>query len=150
MKYWVTACLLLTMTLSAFAVEDGNVMYVGGTVSTLKEATLGKLDTNSQTELIFESSSGRIGIPFAGMDSYEISQQVARHLGVLPAIAVGLVKQRQRKHFLRIAFHDESNTPQVAIFEISKKMPSTLLAVLQQRAPQARKPPANEVHKSHP
>jgi hypothetical protein len=64
---------------------------------------------------------------------------VTHHLGVLPAIAVSLVKKRQRKHFLRIAYHDEFKTPQVAIFEVPKKMPLTLFAILQQRAPQGRK-----------
>jgi hypothetical protein len=86
------------------------------------------------------SSSVRLAIPYASIDSYEHSQQVAHHLGVLPAIAVSLVKKRQRKHFLRIAYHDESKTPQVAIFEVPKKMPLTLLAILQQRAPQGWKP----------
>jgi hypothetical protein len=138
-------CLLfLTLTLSALAVEDGNVLYVGGTIESLKEGTLCKLDMKSQTELTFKSPTSTLVIPFAKIDSYEHSQQVAHHLGVLPAIAVGLVKKRQRKHFLRIAYHDESNAPQVAIFEVPKKMPRTLLAILQQRAPQGCKPQAYE------
>ncbi len=73
----------------------------------------------------------------------EYSQQVARHLGVLPAIAVGLVKRRQRRHFLRISYHDESSTAQVAIFEVSKETPHTLLAILEVRAPQGCKPHGN-------
>ena len=48
------------------------------------------------------------------------AQQVARHLGVVPAIAVGLVKRWQRRHYFRITYHDESKTQQVAIFEVSK------------------------------
>jgi hypothetical protein len=45
---------------------------------------------------------------------------------------------------LRIAYRDEDHAPQVAIFEVPKKMPRTLLAVLQQRAPQGCKPAAYE------
>jgi hypothetical protein len=90
--------------------------------------------------MVFLSSSVRLVIPYASIDSYDHSQQVTHHLGVLPAIAVSLVKKRQRKHFLRIAYHDEIKTPQVAIFEVPKKMPLTLLAILQQRAPQGCKP----------
>jgi hypothetical protein len=137
-------CLLLTLALPALAVEDEEVRYVGGTVGTLKEGVLGKLDTKSQTELTFEFSGNRLVIPFARIDSYEHSQRAAHHLGVLPAIAVGLVKMRQQKHFLRIAYRDESGTPQVAIFEVSKKMPRILLAILQERAPQGCKPRAYE------
>jgi hypothetical protein len=137
-------CLLLIFSLPVLAVDDGNVMYVGGTAASLKEGATGKLDLKSQTELTFESPTGKMAIPFAKIDFYEHSQEVAHHLGVLPAIAVGLLKKRQRRHFLRIAYHDENNSPQVAIFEVSKKMPRTLLAILQQRAPQGCKPQAYE------
>lgn len=143
-KILATLCLLLTLALPVLAVEDGYVMYVGGTVASLKEGDRGKLNTNSLTDLIFESSTGKLVIAFAKIDSYEHSQQVAHHLGVLPAVAVGLVKKRQRKHFLRIAYHDENNSPQVAIFEVPKKMPLTLMAILQQRVPQGCKPQVYE------
>jgi hypothetical protein len=118
-------------------------MYVGGTAERLKEGVLGRLDTTSQTALNFEYSGGKLIIPFEEIDSYEYSQQVARHLGVLPAIAVGLVKRRQRRHFFRITYHDESKAEQVAIFEVSKETPRTLLAVLQGRAPQGCRPQAS-------
>ncbi len=135
--------LLLLTPLTASAVEGGQVMYVGGTVGALKEGVTGKLDTSSQMVLNFDYSGGRLVIPFEMVDSYEYSQRVARHLGVLPAIAVGLVKRRQRRHFFRISYHDESKAPQVAIFEVSKEMPHTLLAILRVRAPQGCKPRTN-------
>lgn len=139
-KTLAALCLILAFSRLALAVDDGDVLYVGGTVLSPKAGSSGKLDKTSQTELIFVSSSARLVISFASIDSYEYSQRVAHHLGVLPAIAVGLVKKRQRKHFLRIAYHDESKTPQVAIFEVPKNMPLTLLAILQERAPQGCKP----------
>lgn len=58
----------------------------------------------------------------------------------LGAICRRLSNLRQKKHFLRIAYHDESKTPQVAIFEAPKKTPLILLAILRQRAPQGCKP----------
>ena len=135
MKKMVGLCLLLVMPLATIAVEDGQVMYAGGTLVTLKEGTLGRLVTTSPTALTFESSGSQLVIPFAKIDSYEYSQQVARHLGVLPAIAIGLVRHRQKRHFLRIAYSEENNAQQVAIFEVPKQMPRTLLAILQVRAP---------------
>jgi len=133
MKKIVGLCLLLVLPLATIAVE--NVMYAGGTVVTLKEGTIGRLDTTSPTVLTFECSGSQLVIPFAKIDSYEYSQQVARHLGVLPAIATGLVRHRQKRHFLRIAYKEENNAQQVAIFEVPKQMPRTLLAILQVRAP---------------
>ena len=128
--------LLIAFAFPAVAVENGEVMYVGGTVSTLKEGVIGHLDTSSMVSLKFESTSGKIEIQFAKIDSYNYSQEVAHHLGVLPAIVVGLVRKRQRRHFFRILFHDDANAPQVAVFEVPKQMPQTLLAVLLARAPQ--------------
>ena len=135
MKKIVGLCLLLLLPLATIAVENGQVMYAGGTVVTLKEGTIGRLDTTSPTALTFECSGSQLVIPFAKIDSYEYSQQVARHLGVLPAIATGLVRHRQKRHFLRIAYKEENNAQQVAIFEVPKQMPRTLLAILQVRAP---------------
>jgi hypothetical protein len=135
MKKLVGFCLLLVLPLATIAVENSQVMYAGGTVETLKEGTPGRLVTTSPTALTFESSGSQIVIQFANIESYEYSQQVARHLGVLPAIATGLVRHRQKKHFLRISYKEENDAQQVAIFEVPKQMPRTLLAILQLRAP---------------
>jgi hypothetical protein len=129
-------CLLMVMSLPARAVEGDQVKYMGGTVADLHSGTLGRLDTTSAAMLTYEYSGSKLVIPYAKIDSFEYSVDVARHLGVLPAIAVALVRKRQRRHFFRISYHDESNVSQVAIFEVPKRMPKTLLAVLQVRAPQ--------------
>lgn len=135
MKKVVALAVLLTISLSAIAVDMGQVAYIGGTVPALKEGALGRLDTAQETVLIFEHSGGKVVIPFAKIDSYEYSEKRARHLGVLPTIAVGLFKHLQRRHFFRIAYHDDADVEQVALFEVPKEMPQTLLAVLQTRAP---------------
>jgi hypothetical protein len=145
MKRLIAVCLLILvlMPLPTPAVEGDQVMYIGGTVGVLNKGVVGNLDTTSQTALNFESPGGKLVIPFQEIDSYEYFQQVARHLGVLPAIAVGLVKRRQRRHFFRISYHDGSKAEQVAIFEVSKEMPRILLAILQGRAPQGCRPQAS-------
>ena len=72
MKRLATLCLVLLFTRPVLAVDDGDVSYVGGTVENLKEGSLGKLDTTSQIELVFVSSSVRLAIPYASIDSYDI------------------------------------------------------------------------------
>jgi hypothetical protein len=140
MKRLAVICLLLVVAVPAGAVENGQVMYTGGTVPALQAGVLGRLDITSDTALSFEYSGSKLAIPYARIDSYKYYEQVARHLGVLPAIAVGMVKRRQQRHFFQIGYRDESNLSQVAVFEVSKQMPQTLLAVLLARAPQGRKP----------
>jgi hypothetical protein len=126
---------LLVMSLSASALTDGQVMYAGGTVPGLGVNTIGRLDTASDTALTFESVGSKLAIPYSAIESFEYSQEVTRHLGVLPAIAVGLVKQCQPRHFFRITYHDQAHVSQTAISEVPKTMPRTLQAVLNARGP---------------
>jgi hypothetical protein len=142
MKRLVAFCLLLVICPPAFAVENEEVMYAGGTVASLKDGAVGRLDTTSAAALSFEFSGGKLAIPYAKIDSYEFSENLARHLGVLPAVGVALIRKRQHRHYLRLVFHDETGEAQVAIFEIPKATPRALLAVIQTRAPLACKWPA--------
>lgn len=121
-------------------------MYVGGSAPGLVAGTLGNLDMTSETVLIFQSAAGKIEIPYAAIQSFEYSSEVSHHLGVMPAIAVGLLKMRQRRHFFRVSYRDQRDIAQVVIFEVPKGMPRTLKAVLQDRShnnPAAKSPCAN-------
>lgn len=140
MKKLVAFCLFLLLCLPALAVEDGQVVYLGGTVPGVNVGVVGRLDTTAETALIFEYSGNKVEIPYAAIQSFEYSKDVAHHLGVLPAIAVGMFKMRRHGHFFRISYHDSNNVAQAVVFEVSKRMPRTLLAVLTTRAPQASQP----------
>ena len=137
MKTLVTLFLLLALTLPLAAVEDGQVMYVGGTAPTLTSGLVGRLDTTSETSLTFENSGTKLMIPYGSIESFEYSKEVAHHLGVLAGVGVALLKQRERRHFFRISYVSGDNTKQVAVFEVPKHMPRTLQAVLEVRAPHA-------------
>jgi hypothetical protein len=130
--------------LPAFAAAGSPVKYVGGTVAGINVGAIGKLDI-SGTTLLFESSTHKVSIPYASIDSFEHSTEVARHLGVLPAIVVALLKPRQRRHFFGISYRDESADPesQVLVLEVPKDMTRTLQRVLETRAPRHAKGPSS-------
>lgn len=128
------AFLVLIPALVAMSADD--VVYVNGTASNVSANTAGKFDLTRPDSLTFEHSGKTFAIPYSSIESFDYSRPVTRHLGVLPAIAVGLLKQRQHRHIIRIAYKDNSSS-QVAIFEVSKQMPATLLAVLTSRVPKA-------------
>jgi hypothetical protein len=132
-------CLLvysLVVSTIALAVENDEAMYAGGTILAVAAGTTGHLSTSARDALIFEGPGTRIEIPYASINSFEYTQNVTRHLGVLPAIATGLLRHRQHRHFFRIEFQPESQPPQVVILEVSKHVPKVLQAVLETRAPQ--------------
>lgn len=141
MKRFLPFCFLLLLSLSASALENGHAKYVGGTLPGVTPGTVGRLDTTSETSLIFEHAGNKVEIPYAAIESHKYSKEVARHLGVLPTIAVGLLKVRQHRHFFRISYRvPGAAAAQVVIFEVPKQMPRTLEAILQTRAPSTWKP----------
>ena len=132
-------CVLLVVP--CFAAEAGQIAYMSGTLG-VPQGTIGGFDTTSPEALVFKfpafgSAPGEVDIAYKNIGSFEYSTEVAHHLGVLPAIAVGLVKRRERRHFFTIKFTDSSDVPQAAIFEVPKGDPPGLLAILRARAPQA-------------
>jgi hypothetical protein len=150
-KRFVAFSVLLLLSLPATAVDNGRVKYAGGTVPGVSAGVVGRFDTTSETSLTFEYAGKTLAIPYASIESFDHAEVVARHLGVLPAIVVGLLKARQHRHFFRISYLDPNRGPnlgesissnghpngvaQVAVFEVPKHMPRPLQAVLDARAP---------------
>jgi hypothetical protein len=125
----------------AFAIETGQVAYAGGSLS-VAQGTIGSFDLTSSTALTFKyalpgASANEIAIEYKNIRGYGYTNEVAYHLGVLPAIVVGLIKSRERRHFLTIRYVDSADVAQAAVFEVAKSDPPALLAVLRARAPQA-------------
>jgi phosphatidylglycerophosphate synthase len=125
----------------AFAIEAGQVAYTGGSLS-VAQGTIGSFDLTSSTALVFKhaglrASANEVAIEYKNIRGYSYTSEVAYHLGVLPAIAVGLLKSRERRHFLTIRYVDSADVAQAAVFEVAKSDPPALLAVLRARAPQA-------------
>jgi hypothetical protein len=138
--FW-TLAVSVALVLPACAVEAGQVAYTGGSLS-VAQGTVGRFDTTSPTALIFRfagagSNPNEVDIEYKNVRGFSYTTEVAHHLGVLPAVAVGLVKRRERKHFLTLRFTDSVGVAQAAVFEVAKNDPPALLAILRARAPQA-------------
>lgn len=141
MKRFLTFSLFLLVSLRAFAVQGGQVKYAGGTVQGVDAGVVGRLDATDNSVFVFEYAGSKITIPYASIDSHEYTKEVARHLGILPAIAVALFKTRQYRHIFRISYRDPNGAAQVAVFEVPKGMQTVLRAVLDKRAPHTVKLP---------
>lgn len=134
MKRIFLLCCLGFFVLPALAVEGNHVKYVGGTLSGMNVGAVGKIET-SGIELSFESSGRKIAIPYASIESFHQSTEVAHHLGILPAIAVALLKARQRRHFIGISYRDLSSDPesQVVVLEVPKGLSRSLQQIRETR-----------------
>jgi hypothetical protein len=135
------ALALSTSAAPAFAVEPGQAAYAGGTAGIALD-TLGTLDTASPTQLIFQykapgGASGEIAIPYEKIRTFELRDDVVRHLGFLPALGAGLVAARQRRYTVTISYADSADVKQVAILQMVERDQRTMEGILRSRAPQS-------------
>ena len=78
-----------------------------------------------------------ISIPYAAIKRYEYKEENRFHLGVVPAIAVGALKARAKRHLITIDWKDEADVAQTVTFEMTKDRAQGLMKVLEARAPEA-------------
>lgn len=116
------------------AVRGKEVMYVGGTIAGLPEATEGTLDTSDAKVLLFTSPKGKFEIPYDGVSSLEYGQKAGRRLGVALTITVWALFSKKRKHFLTIGFKDRDDKPNGVVLELPKGTPKSIITIIEARS----------------
>jgi hypothetical protein len=124
------ACVVFFLSVCCMAAEPGQVRYRGGTLDNSKVRALGRLDLSSPGSITYETGKSRFTIPYEQIVSYQYEEEVAHHLGVLPAIAVGLIKHRQHRHVFTIVYLNDQLKKQIAVFEVPKSEAGSVKAVL--------------------
>jgi hypothetical protein len=136
----VLGVMILFSGLPAWASDGMEASYVSGTVPTTKLGATGMLDSTKPDVMEFHSSSGDFSIPYTRITAARYHEENRFRLGVLPAIAVGLLKARSKRHIVTITWKDEKELPQVARFEMSKQASMSIVTVIRVRAPQVCQP----------
>lgn len=123
------------LSLSALAAVTGEeVLYVGGTVAGVPEATEGRMDIKDPDKLAFSSLKGDFEIPYRSIKTLEYGQKAGRRLGVALVITVWALFSKKRKHFLTIGFDDAAGKPQGVVLEIAKGRARTFIAIIEARS----------------
>jgi len=110
-----------------------SAMYVGGTVSALKEGTEGKISAKDEKVFVFEHAGEKFTIPFDRINDLEYGQKAGRRLGVAIAVTWVALFSKKRKHFLTIGYNDENDKQQAAVFELGKNTVRVTLASMEAR-----------------
>ena len=127
---FVLAISFLATTLWA-GIGTREAIYVGGTISSLKERTEGK-PSLQETAFVFEHDKNqRLEIPYGTINSLEYGQKAGRRLGLAIVVNPLFLFSKKRKHFLTIGFMDASNKQQAAVFELGKSAISPTLSGLE-------------------
>lgn len=125
---------IIVATASMAAVRGDEAMYVGGSLTTIPEKTEGRLDLSSEQEAKFTWKGGQVSIRFDKITSLEYGQKAGRRVGVAVVVSPLALFSKKRKHYLTIAFADETGKQQGAVFELSKGVVRSTLTTFESRS----------------
>lgn len=137
MKFKRAIALLLLVCLSvptAFAgIGSHEAEYVGGTVTSIKTGTDGKVSTDDTKVYVFTYKTGSLKIPYERVEALEYGQKAGRRVGLALAISPWLLLSKKRKHFLTVSWKDDDNKDQAVVLELGKDIVRVQLASLEAR-----------------
>ncbi len=111
-------------------VDSQKTVYVGGTVSSIKEQTEGITSTSDEKVFLFDYGKGKLQIPYDRIESLEYGQKVGRRGGIVSRWVI----TKKRKHFLTIGYKDENSQQQAMVLELGKEIVRVTLAALEARS----------------
>lgn len=133
----IAVLLLLALApLPLSAVGNKKAMYVGGTVTAVKEQTEGRLDTASETQMVFtgDKNKGTVTIPWAAISELEYGQNAGRRVAMAILVSPLALFSKKRKHYLTVNYRDVDGKEQAAVFELGKDLVRTTLTIVETRA----------------
>jgi len=107
--------------------------YVGGTITTIKDQTEGKVSTKDEKAFTFDYKGGQLAIPYDKVNSLEYGQKAGRRLGLAIAVSPIALLSKKRKHFLTINYIDQNDKEQAVVFELGKDVVRVTLSSLEAR-----------------
>lgn len=108
-------------------------MYVGGTVTSIKQGMEGKSSTNDEKVFVFAYKGGQLKIPYERVNDLEYGQKAGRRLGVAIMVTPLALFSKKRKHYLTVGYQDENDKQQAVVFELGKDIVRVTLASLEAR-----------------
>ena len=134
----VIAAILLVLFALTTTAEAGlgshATMYVGGTVTSIKQETEGKSSTDDEKAFLFEYQGGKLLIPYERINQLEYGQKAGRRIGLAIAVNPIALLSKKRRHFLTISYLDDGEKQQAVVLELGKDIVRTTLASVQARS----------------
>ena len=121
------------LTQPLLAVGADKAMYVGGTISGVKEKAEGKLSTASESDLVFNSIDGSVSIPYAKVTALEYGQKAGRRVAMAVLVSPLALFSKKRKHYFTITYTDTTGKEQAGVFELGKDIVRTTLKIVEVR-----------------
>src|SRR4051794_26878808 len=141
----ISILLVLTIGVESLVagIDSKSSMYIGGTVTMLKEGDLGTLvDKNTNVLFKLEKGDTQLQIPYDKVTGLSYGQHAGRRVGSTIALgvttlgigALPLLFSKKRRHYLTIEYTDADGKGQAAIFEVGKDAVRTMLKTIEVRS----------------
>jgi hypothetical protein len=127
------AVTFLLPSTSLAGLGSDKTMYLGGTVTGVKEKTEGKSSTADEKVFTFKAKKAAFEIPFDQVNSLEYGQK-AGGIGVAVVVNPLFLFSKKRKHFLTIGWTDAEGKQQAAVFELGREIIRVRMATLEARS----------------
>ena len=127
----VVISLLVSLPVCA-GLGNSKTVYVGGTITAIKEGTEGQCSPE-ENGFVFKYSSGNLRVPYDRIDDLEYGQKAGRRLGLALTVSPLFLLSKKRKHYLTLGFLDEKGVQQAAVFELGKNIIQATLRSLEVR-----------------
>jgi len=132
----ILSLLLLTgVCVAAHAAPVSGIVYSGGTLSAPAPGAQVSLDLSSPDALVLHTQTATVRIPWSAITQWGCFRQNQHRLGVLPAIAAGLVAARIHDHYFNLAWTDADGHTQAILLQVPRELPKTIHVVLEAHAP---------------
>jgi hypothetical protein len=123
--------LVLAVALPAFAVSKGKAVYVGGTISGIKEKSENPIELKDETALHY--SAGGLTIPWASVQEVEYGQKVGHRIGQAILLTPLVLFKKSRHHYVTLNYKDAAEKDQAVVFEFDKDDIRMVLATVKAR-----------------
>lgn len=133
MRSFYSAFLSFSLVFLITAHAQTPASYHSGSLATAQPGVQGMLDVSQSKQLLFAFGTSRLTVPYERITDVDTWEKVRHRMGVVPTLAVVMIKRRSRQYFLKLTYKDEADVAQTAVFEVSKDQQGTLATVIRTR-----------------
>ena len=120
---------------SVRGVDRGKAVYVGGTLSGVKEKAQAPIDLKGEESLVFAPrGTAPVQIPWSGIEEVEYGQKVGHRVKTAILLSPLALFSKNRRHYVTLAWKDAEGRDQAAVFEFDKDDIRPALASIRARS----------------
>ena len=130
----IVVFVLLCAVATPATVRNNEILYIGGTASSLPNGTKGRFALLDKDVARFISVQGSFEIPYKQVTRLGYGEKVSRRIVEALTISPWFVLSKRHQHILSIEFSSSTRQNLIAIFEAGKDNVAAVVAIFENRS----------------